>query len=522
MKLRDLIPAAVVLATLSAPAASAATCESLASLPLRETTITMAQTVAAGTLTLSTSLPAAGARGGLTFVSASDLPEFCRVGVVSKPSKDSEIKFEVWMPTSNWNGKFMGLGNGAMAGSINYGGMAAVLSRGYAASSTDTGHEGSGQDGSFALGHRERVIDFGYRAVHEMTVKAQIIVRAYYGRAPRFSYWNGCSTGGRQALTEAQRFPGDYNGIVAGAPALFLTHMQAASVRKAQAIRENPGGLVPHSKLLLIHNAVLAACDARDGIKDGLLGDPRLCDFDVKALECKGDDSAACLTAAQVAVVHAFYSPTVNPRTGEQIFPGMVPGSELGWSSDVGRMYADPPDITKTLATAYLRYAVFQDPKWDYMTFDFDSGMALADRIDDGVTKATDSNLRDFFRSGGRLLQYHGWSDPSISPLNSINYYNSVVDFMGGAANVRDSYRLFMVPGMDHCGGGDGPNTFDSIHAIEEWVETGNPPDRIIASHIRDGKTDRTRPLCPYPQVATYKGTGSTDAAANFSCSVSK
>jgi feruloyl esterase len=364
------------------------------------------------------------------------------------------------------------------------------------------------------------VIDFGYRAVHETTLRAKLIIAAYYGRAAKFSYWYGCSTGGRQALTEAQRFPSDYNGIVAGAPALFLTHMQAASVWKAQAIRNTPGGLVPPSKLMLIHDAVLAACDARDGVKDGLLEDPRLCDFDPKILECKSEDRPECLTAAQVAVVRAFYGPATNPRTKEQIFPGMVPGSELGWSSDVGRMFADPPDISKILATAYLRYAVFQNPSWDYMTFDFDSDMALADRIDDGVTKAVDPNLREFFHHGGKLLQYHGWTDPSISPLNSINYYNSVADFMGGHA--RDSYRLFMVPGMDHCGGGDGPNTFDALRTIEEWVETGKAPDQIIASRIRDGKTERTRPLCPYPQMAKYKGTDSTDDAANFSCSVPK
>jgi feruloyl esterase len=522
MKLVGVIFAQSSVTMLISPASTATTCESLSSLSLADTTITMAQTVAAGALTLPTPLPAAGPRGGLTFVSAKGLPEFCRVSAVSKPSKDSEIKFEVWMPASSWNGKLIGVGNGAMGGSISYGSMAATLARGYAASSTDTGHEGTGQDGSYALGHREKVIDFGYRAVHEMTVKAKLIIAAHYGRAPQFSFWNGCSTGGRQALAEAQRFPADYNGIVAGAPALFLTHMQAASIWKAQAIRKNPGGLVPPSKLLLIHNAVLAACDARDGVKDGLLDDPRLCNFDPKILECKGENSPDCLTAAQITVVRAFCSPTVNPRTKAQIFPGLVPGSELGWSSNVGRMYADPPDITKTLATAYLRYAVFQDPEWDYMTFDFGSGMALADRIDDGVTKATDPNLQDFFGSGGRLLQFHGWSDPSISPLNSINYYNSVVDFMGGAANVRDSYRLFMAPGMDHCGGGNGPNTFDSIRAIEEWVEAGKAPDRIIASQIRDGKTERTRPLCPYPQVATYRGTGSTDDAANFSCSVPK
>jgi feruloyl esterase len=523
MKLADVVFAAILMNILSSQASSAgATCESLASLSLSDTTITVAQNVPAGALRLPTALPDAGPHGGITFVAAKDLPEFCRVVGAAKPSKDSEIKFEVWMPTSNWNGNFMGLGNGGMGGSISYGNMSAPLSRGYATTSTDTGHQSTGQDGSYALGHREKVIDFGYRAAHEMTVKAKLIIAAYYGRSPKFSYWYGCSTGGRQALAEAQRFPADYNGIVAGAPAIFLTHMQAANVWKAQAIRKNPGGLVPPSKLVLIHNAVLADCDARDGVRDGLLENPLLCDFDPKILECEGEDGPDCLTAAQITVVRAFYGPTVNPRTREQIFPGMVPGSEVGWSSDVGRMYADPPDITKSLATAYLRYAVFQDPKWDYMTFDFDSGVALADRIDDGLTKATDPNLRDFFRRGGKLLQYHGWSDPSISPLSSINYYNSILEFMGGPANLRDSYRLFLAPGMDHCGGGDGPNSFDSIRAIEEWVETGKAPGQIIASHIRDGKTERTRPLCPYPQMATYKGTGSTDDAANFTCAVSK
>ncbi len=423
------------------------------------------------------------------------------------------------MPTAHWNSKFMGVGNGGMAGSISYASMAAAISRGYATSSTDTGHEGPNNDGSYALDHREKVIDFGYRAVHEMTLKAKIIIAAYYGRAPAFSYWNGCSTGGRQALTEAQRFPADYNGIVAGAPANFLTHLQASSIWKAQAIRKNPGGLIPLSKLPLIHNAVVAACDARDGVKDSLLGDPRLCDLDLKTLECTGEDRSDCLTAAQVAVARAFYSPTVNPRTRELIYPGLMQGSELGWSSDAGRMHAD---ITKTQASEYLRYGVFHDASWDFTTFDFDSAMEFADRIDDGATRATDPNLRDFFHRGGKLLQYHGWSDPSISPLNSINYYNSVLDFMGGPANVRDSYRLFMVPGMDHCGGGDGPNTFDSIRAIDEWVKTGKAPDQVIASRIQDGKTERTRPLCPYPQLAKYKGTGSTDDAANFSCSVPK
>jgi feruloyl esterase len=243
VKLAEFVFAAILMNMLSSQASAGATCESLASLSLGDTTIKVAQTVAAGALRLPTALPDAGPHGGITFVAAKDLPEFCRVVGVAKPSKDSEIKFEVWMSTSNWNGNFMGLGNGGMGGSISYGNMSAPLSRGYATASTDTGHESTGQDGSYALGHRERVIDFGYRAAHEMTVNAKLIVAAYYGRSPKFSYWYGCSTGGRQALAEAQRFPADYNGIVAGAAAIFLTHMQAASVWKAQVIRKNPGGV---------------------------------------------------------------------------------------------------------------------------------------------------------------------------------------------------------------------------------------------------------------------------------------
>jgi feruloyl esterase len=245
------------------------------------------------------------------------------------------------------------------------------------------------------------------------------------------------------------------------------------------------------------------------------LEDPRLCDFDPKILECRGEDNSYCLTPAQVAVAQTFYSPTVNPRTNEQIYPGLAQGSELGWTSDVGRMHVD---ITKTQASEYLRYAIFQNANWDFTTFDFDSAMALADRVDDGITKAMDPNLRDFFRRGGKLLQYHGWSDPSISPINSINYYTSVADSLGRQANVSDSYRLFMIPGMDHCGGGDGPSTFDSIRAIEQWVEEKSAPDAIIASELKDGKVIRTRPLCPFPRVAKYKGAGSIDDAASFMC----
>jgi feruloyl esterase len=498
------------------PSLESQKCAALADLKLPDTTITKAETVAAGAFAPPYPFPV-GPLGGFQFVAAKDLAEFCRVAAVAKPSKDSEIKFEVWMPSpSRWNAKFIGVGNRGFSGAVEYLLMDAALSRGYAAASTNTGHDGEPGDASFALGHPEKVIDFGYRAVHEMTLKAKLVIAAYYGTAPKFSYWHGCSTGGRQGLMEAQRFPTDYDGITAGAPANFLTHLQAQAIYTKQAIQKNPAALVPPDKLSVLHKEVVEACDARDGVKDGVLEDPRRCDFDPKRLECKGEDHPSCLTSAQIQLVLKFYGPVVNPRTKEQIFPGYALGSEIGWGDFIGRMM--PESIMGR--GQYLRYALFQDTNWDYMTFDFDSGMARADRLDGGVTNAINPDLRPFFRRGGKLLQYHGWNDPGISPFNSIDYYNSVVEFMGGADKLEGSYRLFMVPGMDHCAEGEGPNTFDAIGAIEQWVERGKAPERVIASRWTDGKVDRTRPLCPYPQVAKYKGTGSTDDAANFACAL--
>ena len=252
-----------------------------------------------------------------------------------------------------------------------------------------------------------------------------------------------------------------------------------------------------------------------DGVKDGVLEDPTRCKFDPKVLECKGADGPGCLTASQVEAARKIYTPTTNPRTKQQIFPPLEPGSELGWGAKAG------PQPFST-ASSYWRYVVFKDPNWDYRTFDFDSDVALSDRIAKDILNATNPDLKIFFEHDGKLLQYHGWSDPLISPGNSINYYESVLETMGAASKVNESYRLFMIPGMAHCHDGDGPNQFDTISALEQWVEKGKAPDQVIASRIRDGKTDRTRPLCPYPKVAIYKGTGSTDDAANFSCSVPK
>ena len=492
------------LAIFSAPcAARAATCESLATLALPDTTIVLAK------------LEPAGVELHLPGPPLGKLRAFCRVTGEIKPTKDSNIKFEVWMPASGWNHKFMGIGNGGWSGEIWYIDMSDALQRGYATASTDTGHEGSAGDASFALDHPEKVIDFGYRAFHETTVKAKAILSAYYGDAPKHSYWNGCSTGGKQGLTEAQRFPRDYDGIIAGAPANFWTHLMVSGIWIGQATHENPASYLPKEKYAVLHKAVLEACDALDGVRDGVLENPKKCHFDPKVLQCKDANGPDCLTASQVDAGRKIYAGPKNPRTGEQIFPGLEPGSENGWN-----FFARGTEAP--IVASHFKYLVFQDPNWDYRTLNFDSDVALADKLDNGVITATDPNLKTFFADGGKLLLYHGWNDPAIAPQNTINYYNSVVAAMGGSNKVQNSIRLFMVPGMNHCGGGDGPFDFDSIAVLEQWVEQGKGPDRSFAAHFPPGahaaKPDRTRPLCPYPQVAKYDGSGSTDDASNFVC----
>jgi feruloyl esterase len=475
--------------------AAANSCESLTSVALPNATITMAKTVAAGA-----SVPLA---------SSANLPAFCRVEATLKPTSDSEIRIEVWLPVADWNGKFEAVGNGGWAGSISYSALAAAVQRGYAASSTDTGHSGGG--GSFALGHPEKLIDYAYRSEHEMTLKAKAIILAYYGQKPKLSYWDGCSAGGKQGLKEAQRYPDDFDGIIAGAPAIDWTGRATRSVWVAQAVHKDEASYIPPNKYPLIHSAVLSACDALDGVKDGVLEDPRRCQFDPQTLECKDGDSPSCLTTPQVIAARKIYSPVINPRTGQVLVPGHEPGSELGWAT----MGGTRPFL---IGSDHFKYVVFQDPNWNYKTFNFDSDFTLTKKVDGGVIDALDPNLKAFFKRSGKLIQYHGWIDPQIPPGSSVNYYNSVLDTMGGASKVRDSYRLFMAPGMAHCGGGDGPNQFDMLSALEGWVENGKAPASILASRKSDGKLIRTRPLCPYPQVAVYKGSGSTDEAASFAC----
>lgn len=438
------------------------------------------------------------------------LPAFCRVTVTLRPAVDSEINIEVWMPdAAAWNGKYEGTGNGGWGGSIDVGALAGGVARGYAVSSTDTGHTGG--SASFAMGHPEKLIDFGYRSVHGMTVAAKALIAAFYGDGPKLAYFEGCSSGGRQALMEAQRYPDDYDGIVAGAATNNWTKMMFGRIWVGQATLSDPASYIPPEKYPVIHKAALAACDAMDGVKDGVLSEPMKCTFDPGVLACNGADGADCLTKPQVEAARKIYSPATNPRTGEMIFPPMERGSELVW----GRLAGGPKPIE--LADDYFKYVVFENPQWDFRALNFDGDVAKAIQKDGGTLSAVNPDLRPFFARGGKLITYHGWTDQQVMPENSINYYKSVVTAVG-ETKVDASYRLFMVPGMNHCGGGDGPNKFDMLGALELWREEGKAPAVVIASHATDGKVDRTRPLCAYPDVATYKGRGSTDDAANFEC----
>ena len=511
----------------AAPADFEKKCAALAQSVLPDTQITRAEWVAPGKLQLSAATPLPNAEG---------LPAFCRVGATLKPEPDSHIEIEVWLPGESWNGRFQAVGNGGLAGSITYAAMTGALAGGYATASTDTGHKGSPTSGEWALGHPAKVADFGYRAVHEMTLKAKALVTAFYTQPAKYSYWNGCSEGGNQALGEAQRYPNDYDGILAGAPANYMTHLQAGGNWISQAIHKERTSFIAESKLPLINDAVLAACDAADGVRDGVLEDPRTCQFDIAELQCKGGDNEDCLTAAQVRGLRQIYEgvkpqlmavqakkkkrlrrqPAQPPRMGKQVFPGHTLGSELEWRGWIAGTDSPPQNLQHQIQNDFFKYLVFENPNWDWKTFKFDRDVDYADQKIGPIVNQTDPDLRTFKARGGKLLHYHGWYDPAISPLNSVNYFQSVRAKMGDTASF---YRLFMVPGMAHCRGGPGATEFDPMAPIVEWVEQGKAPDSILGSKLKEGQVVRTRPICAFPKTAKYRGSGSTDDAANFQCS---
>jgi feruloyl esterase len=507
------------------------TCAKLGGAKIPGATITLAQTIAAGAF----AGPPAPFSGQDISAFYKGLPAFCRVVAEAKPTADSDIKIEVWLPASGWNGKLQGLGNGGFAGLIDYPQLGLAITKGYVATATDTGHTGSPVDATFALGHPEKVIDFGNRGIHEMTRVAKEAVRAYYGKDPQRAYFAGCSDGGREALMEAQRYPEDYDGILAGAPANYWTALLTTAAWDTQALTLDAASFIPQSKIPTIAAAVNAACDELDGVKDGILNDPRQCHFDPATIQCKaGEDTDKCLSAPQATALKKIYAGTMDSH-GNQVFPAFLPGAEEGrggWG-----LWITGPAPAKSLMAffgiGYFSNMVYEKPDWDYKTFTVDAGLKLAEEKTASALNATDADLKPFKSRGGKIILYHGWNDPAIPAINTVNYYLSVLTKMGQGET--DSFvRLYMVPGMQHCGDGPGADSFgqvgyltfdDPTHSVdaslEQWVEKGAAPGTIIASkYMGEDKAHAkmTRPLCAYPQAAKYKGSGDTNDAASFVC----
>jgi len=485
----------------AAPAHAATACEKLSAMTLPNATIDSAQMVAAGVF-----VQPDGRGATTTFAS---LPAFCRVTATLTPSSDSDIKTEIWLPATGWNGKFQAVGNGGWAGTIPYTSMAAALKQGYATAGTDTGHVGNNAD--FAVGHPEKLIDLAYRSIHEMTVQAKTILNAHYGIPAKLSYYTGCSQGGRQGLAAAQNYPEDFDGIIAGAASWNQMRAHGARVALNVIVNKDADRVIPPTKYPIIHEAVLNACDALDGLKDGVIENPPICKFDYAELACKAGEGSHCLSSGQVESARAMTSPLKDPKTGRTLFEGhLMVGSELGWATLGG-----PQPLA--LSTNGMRNVVFADQNWDYRKMDLSTDVDRAAASDNGVMYSGDPNLKPFFDHGGKLLMYHGWNDPQVNPLNSVIYYENVLNAVG-KNKAENSIALFMVPGMNHCSGGPGTDNFDRMKVIEDWVEQDQKPAQIIAWHVTNGQVDKMRPLCPYPQVAKYRGSGSTNDAANFAC----
>jgi feruloyl esterase len=515
---------------LGAAAAAPTTCDALAGVKLEKATIKSAKMIAEGPApargggggrgraaaaggrgdapgTRGAAAPGApdggrqagiGARGGGPQVPAM-IPEHCQVQLVLAPSSDSHIEMELWLPPAEkWNGKFMAVGNGGFAGSIQglTGDMPQALRLGYATAGTDTGHQEQG--GAWAIGHPEKMIDFAYRATHEMTLKAKELVKTFYDRSAQYSYYKGCSTGGRMGVMAAQRYPDDYDGIIAGALANRHIHMWTAGVERAVRLARNPDQAITAEHAALVNNLVMNTCDT---LKEGFLNNPKACKVDFSTLKCTAGKTSGCLTDAQMKTVETFYGGVKNSK-GELIFSGQALGNPIG---------ASPANPNPGGGTFDLVRIAYNDPKIDWQKFDLDRDMKYLDEKI-GYVDAVNPDLSKFKSSGGKLLMYHGWGDTGITPENTVLYYESVLNKMG--KNQSDWMRLFMEPGMAHCGGGPGVNTLDTIGTLEKWVEKGVAPETILGV----GAQGMTRPLCPYPQAAEYKGTGDLKDAANWSC----
>jgi feruloyl esterase len=451
--------------------------------------------------------------------SSIELPAHCRVKIAIKGS----IKVEVWLPADHWNGRFEGVGNGGTAGFISYTAMAAALHRGYAVAGTDTGHVNRlpnlSFDATWAQDRPDLVDDWAYLAIHLMTTTSQTVVKAFYSAPPSHSYFVGCSRGGAQALMEAQRFPDDYDGIIAGDPANDSTGLYTGShLWYAVATLKDPESYIPAERVHVLADAVNRQCDELDGVKDGILNDPRKCKVDLNPITCKQDQPKdECLTSKQVQAVQAIWN-GVRDTSGKLVFPGLVPGGEagpMGWAQWITG-HAPRSALHYQAADQFFKYIVYNNPDYDPFSFNFGSDWDSERNKLHAKLDAVDPDLRPFFKKGGKLILYHGWSDPDISPLNTIHYYTEVQSTVG--AHAADSVRLFMVPGMQHCENGPGATHFDAVTSLQEWRESGMAPSQMLAFHLDGTAVDLTRPLCPYPQVAVFSGKGSPSNALNFAC----
>lgn len=504
------------LAGMQCGATWAADCAGLKSLKLDQTTITQAEIVT-GDLKIEGEEP------------MRELPALCRVAGVLRPSSDSEIRFEVWMPAEGWNGRFLGVGNGGFAGSIGYRQFVGYVKRGYAVAGSDAGHEGEATDATWAYGHPEKVKDFGWRAVHVTRERGKQIVAAYYGKPETKAYFDSCSDGGREALMEAQRFPEDYNGILAGAPANQWSTMIAAGISALQHLMDDPRAFLPPRKLAAIEKAALDMCDAQDGLKDGVIGDPTQCKFDPETLLCKGEETRECLTQPQIETLKVLYT-GAKDHEGKTFFPGFSMGDETGWKSWVVGNAPGASDFAQYVQNDF-RYIVMNDPKWNALTADVDDVLKESRAKTAAELDSANPDLSDFAARGGKLILYHGWNDPAISPWNTVAYYKSVQQTMG-AEKAASFVQLYMVPGMEHCYNGPGASAFGQLgiptakapqfgvfDSLVDWVEKGAQDENIVATKYDAAmKPLLTRPLCAYPKVAKYNGTGDTNDAASFTC----
>jgi feruloyl esterase len=455
-----------------------------------------------------------------------DTPRHCRVVGTITP----EVAFEVSLPDM-WNQRFYMTGNGGLAGdpvdTMTNADRTAALTNGFVMARTNTGHDSRKEpSGSFILSNPQKAIDYAHRAVHVTAETAKKIATEYYAKPISFSYWNSCSNGGRQGLLEAQRYPDDFDGIVANAPWVDQTGFTIGAVWNHKALTDAP---VPPAKLTLVAEKVMAKCDQVDGLKDGLIDDPRRCSFDPArdVPACKaGADGPDCLTAAQADALKKVYGGPVSK--GKPYFPGFMPGSEAvnpaanggpasGWVGPIVSAQPGGKPADFNLAEGVLRYLILDppQPEYDFKNFDYDRDTALVARWS-ALADAKDPDLSKFRKSGGKLIMTYGWADTILQPMMGVNYYEAVTAKHGKSTG--KFARLFMAPGMAHCGGGIGPDRNDAVTAVIDWVEKGKAPDQLIATKVTNGQTVRTRPLCPYPQVARYKGNGSIDEASNFRC----